>query len=378
MNDIKCDIILPVCDQFKFTKDCIDSIVSNTLVSYRIIVINNGKNKDTEAYLAEMKRKLADRLLLVQNETNVGWVKALNQGICISSAPFLCFQNDDTVVTRGWLKKMIRILEENEDIGLVNPSWEGRPKHMSIEAYGALVEKRYAGRYIETDWARGFSVVFKREVVDRIGNVDEIFGLAYFDDVDFSVRAIQAGFLVALAIDTYVYHHRNVTFFEVLKGKKWNELHEKNKHIYYRRWGRPLKIAVILDKPSCENKESLNRIRQTIFYLARRQHHIVLWAPPSAKNEFQHTNIKFKSYIQPFLQFLPVLELYANCRKKAEKRYSAIFSFDHKFGQFIRSVPSMNKMPIYIKAPNEDFNAFVRKEVDVIKEKTKELERDEL
>ncbi len=173
MTDVKCDIILPVCDQFEFTKNCIESIITNTLDSYRLIVINNGRNERTAAYLAEIGKKLGDRLVVIQNPANLGWVKALNQGIAVSKAPYLCFQNDDTVVTAGWLTRMINILEQDGKIGIVNPSWEGRPSHVSIEKYGKMLESKYHGKFIERDWARGFGVVLKRKVVDRIGNIDE-------------------------------------------------------------------------------------------------------------------------------------------------------------------------------------------------------------
>src|SRR3989338_2585450 len=143
MNGMKCDIILPVCDQFEFTRNCIESIIENTDTPYRIIVINNGKNEDTKAYLIKIKEKLSDRIFIVKNDYNVGWVRALNQGIKISDAPFLCFQNDDTVVTKGWLRKMIGILQDNPRIGIVNPSWEGRANYMSIDAYGKLLEGKY-------------------------------------------------------------------------------------------------------------------------------------------------------------------------------------------------------------------------------------------
>ncbi len=367
----RCDIILPVCDQFQFTRNCIDSIAANTDTPYRIIVINNGKNEETKAYLSGMKNRLGDRLVIVQNQTNIGWVKALNRGIAIADAPFLCFQNDDTVVTRGWLRKMIKILESGDKIGLANPVWEGRPKRMSIDDYGALIEARSSGRYIETDWARGFSVVFKKEVVDRIGNVDEIYGLAYFDDVDFSVRAIRAGFLVVLALDTYVYHHRNVTFFEVLKGKKWNELHEKNKLIFYGKWGRPLRIAMILDKYTCKDDSALKRVIETAFYLARKQNHIDIWSPRDIRSEFCHTNLDIRSCNAISMGASAFFNLCANARKKEGKRYSGAFSFDRRLGKFLDGNGLLKDIPVYTREAGKDFNELIRNEVDAMQERTR-------
>ncbi|GAI94267.1 unnamed protein product, partial [marine sediment metagenome] len=236
MPEMKCDIILPVCDQYKFTKKCIESIIRNTDTPYRLIIINNGKNPDTKMFLENLSRQRRDPVELhqeklhtgknnknveftvVNNDHNIGWVKALNKGIELSTAPYICFQNDDTVVTHGWLRKMINILKLQENFGMINPIWEERPKNLSIDRYNAILERKNKKRFIETDWCRGFSAVFKRAVIEKIGKVDEVYGLAYFDDVDYSVTAIDAGFLALRALDTYVYHHRNVTFFEVLKG----------------------------------------------------------------------------------------------------------------------------------------------------------------
>lgn len=372
MTDVKCDIILPVCGQHQFTKNCIDSVIANTTaVSYRLIVVNNGKNNDTEKYLAAAKARLGEALYIIRNEKNIGWVKALNQGIAISTAPFLCFQNDDTIVTRNWLNRMISVLESDEGIGLVNPVWEGRPRHIPIDAYGDILARKYNGEYIETDWARGFSVVLKREVVKRTGNIDEAYGLAYFDDVDFSVRAINAGFLVVRALDTYVYHHRNATFFQVLKGNRWNELHEKNKRLYYNKWGRPLKVGIILDAICCKDREALKGIKDTVYYLARRQHHIDMWSPCDISKEFSHTNVNLKSS-NPFLYWPMVSShLYMNRRKGEGKRYNAVFIFDGRLGNALRRNGLFDGMPIYVNVAHAEFNAFIKNHVDSLKEDTK-------
>ncbi|MGB2706244.1 MAG: glycosyltransferase family 2 protein [Candidatus Omnitrophota bacterium] len=349
-SDMKCDIILPICDQYEFTKKCIESILKNTDSPFRLIVINNGKNPGTKKLLDELERDRSVETTIVTNNRNIGWVKALNKGIELSRAPYMCFQNDDTVVTRGWLRKMINILQSRPNFGMINPTWEGRPAGASIDGFNAALERRGKGRFIETDWCRGFSAVIKRAVIEKIGKVDEIYGLAYFDDVDYSVRAIETGFLALKALDTYVYHHRNVTFFEVLKGEKWNELHEKNKLIYYKRWGKPLKIVIILDKKACRDRAALDRIEETAFYLARKQHHIDIWSPRNLHGKFRHTNIKLKVYNDLLLKVLVPFDLYINRNKKPCKRYNAVFK----------------------NTQDASFPAFAKETVNRIKEKTKE------
>lgn len=349
---MKCDIILPVCDQYEFTKKCIDSILENTDTPYRLIIINNGKSPNTKRLLDELDRNEDAETTIVHNGHNVGWVKALNKGIELSRAPYVCFQNDDTVVTRGWLKKMIDILKSQDNFGMINPTWEGRSPSLSIEGYNALLEKNNR-KFIITDWCRGFSVVIKRAVIEKIGKVDEIYGLAYFDDVDYSVRAIEAGFLALRALNTYVYHKRNVTFFEILKGKKWNELHERNKLIYYKKWGRPLKVVVVLNNKICKDQNALDRVEDTVLYLAGKQHRIDIWSPQKLEDRFQHTNIRLKVHHPLLLNLFVSLDQYVNRKKRIEKRYNAVFDYSRQ-------------------TQYEDFNRFIKETIDRAKEKTKE------
>ncbi len=350
-SSTKCDIILPVCDQYEFTKKCVENILKNADTQHRLIIINNGRNPETRNFLEELSRNKDVETTIVHNDRNIGWVKALNQGIELSLAPYVCFQNSDTIVTPGWLRKMIDILQSQENFGMINPTWEGRPRDMEIDRYGSMLEKLNSKLYIETDWCRGFSTVIKRAVIEKIGKVDERYGLGYLDDVDYSIRAIEAGFSCIRALDTYVYHEGNVTANKVL-GDKWDELHERNKLIRRKKWGDPLKIVIILNRKVCRRSDILNRVEDIVFYLAREQHHIDIWSPRKFNNKFRHTNVKLKVY-PLLLKFFVSFDLYTNKKKKPEKRYDAVFNYDHK---------------------HSNFNEFIKETADKMKEKTKSNE----
>jgi GT2 family glycosyltransferase len=347
-NPAKCDIILPVYGQYEVTKKCVESILKNTSYPYRLIVVNNGADAETRNFLEELSKNKNIEATIVQNSRNVGWVKALNQGIGLSDAPYVCFQNNDTIVTRLWLGKMIDILRSQENFGMICPTCEGRPEHLSIDGYNKVLERSRA-RFVETDWCRGFSVVIKREVIEKIGPVDERYGLGYHDDVDYSIRAIEAGYLPVKALNTYVYHKRNVTAHKIL-GNRWNKAHDRNELICHKKWGRPLKIAVILNDKVCKKRDTMNIIEKTAFDLARKQHHIDLWSPQKLNDRFRHTNIKMKVYHPVVLRPALALGLYMNRRKRPEKRYNAVFN-----------------------AGEGSFNGLAIKKIDDMKEKTKEL-----
>ena len=117
-----CDIVITVWNNFELTKSCIDSIIKNTDADYRLIIIDNASNDETKKYLEQFKDKEGARVLLIRNENNLGFIKAVNQGMKLSGAPYICLINNDTIVTKGWLAEMIRVAEGSPRIGLINPS----------------------------------------------------------------------------------------------------------------------------------------------------------------------------------------------------------------------------------------------------------------
>src|SRR3989338_1707235 len=106
-----CDIVIPVWNQPTFTKECIESIVKNTDVDYRLIIIDNASGEETKSYLESLKEQRGLKLLLIRNENNLGFLKAANQGMRLSDAQYICLINNDTLVTDGWLSEMIEVAQ---------------------------------------------------------------------------------------------------------------------------------------------------------------------------------------------------------------------------------------------------------------------------
>ena len=110
MQKSSCDIIMPVWNELDTTKECIDSIVKHTHYPYRLVIIDNGSDIPTQDYLRELKSRKDINLELIRNEENLGFVKAVNQGIRFSDASYICIMNNDTIATDGWLEEMVSII----------------------------------------------------------------------------------------------------------------------------------------------------------------------------------------------------------------------------------------------------------------------------
>ncbi len=264
---MKCDIIIPVWNQLTFTKDCINSILKNTEgMDYQLIVIDNASDDHTKKYLEELKNIGNPKVTLVRNDKNLGFVKAANQGIGVSHAPYICILNNDTLVMKGCLKEMIRIADMDRDIGIVNPSSNNlgqKPaKGQPVEFYAESLRNE-SGKFVELGAAIGFCMLIKREVIEKVGTFDEIYGMGNFEDTDFSRRAVKEGYRPVRACGAYVYHRESSSFN---KMKAFENDFKRNKEIYEFRWGKPKRIAYVLD--SYDNN-ILKRLKMESIRLAR-------------------------------------------------------------------------------------------------------------
>lgn len=262
----ECDVIIPVWNQLAYTKDCIESIIKNTDSSYRIIIVDNASDDETKQYLEGLNKTQNPQIMLLRNEENLGFVKAVNRGIDASNAHYLCILNNDTLVAKNWLRIMIDIANRDKWIGVVNPSSNNLGQRPSdgepIELYAEKLKKDIL-EFAELGSAIGFCMLIKREVIDRIGKFDEIYGMGNFEDTDFSRKAIKAGYKCVRACGAYVYHRESASFSKV---KTFNEDFKRNKEIYEFRWGRPKRVAYVLDS---YDANVLERLRAESMKLAR-------------------------------------------------------------------------------------------------------------
>jgi GT2 family glycosyltransferase len=319
-----CDIIIPVYNRLDLTKKCLESICANTDSQFHLILIDNNSDLETRSYLEEFASKHQNSVL-VRNEENTGWVKAVNQGMGLSKSPYLLLMNNDTAVrTDGWLLKLINVAEISPDIGLVNPHFQ------------AKVEFFPDRPFIETDFCRGYCMLIKRSVADRIGLLDEAYGLGYYDDDDYSVRAIRAGFRCVRANDVFVEHVGDSTFSDILKDEKRRALHEANKQLFYSKWGKRLRLLFVLTripdrKAACD----------LFFALARKQHIVYLW---NAAKPLRLEHINIREHRLSGLSCISLLaDLLLNVFKKKTKRYNKIFMDTRDAGRVIRLVDSAAK-----------------------------------
>ncbi|MDD5428198.1 MAG: glycosyltransferase family 2 protein [Candidatus Omnitrophica bacterium] len=335
---MNCDIIIPVWNQLNYTKECIESVFKNTPgVDYKLIVIDNASGDETKNYLANLMKNFPRYVSVIRNETNLGFIKAANQGIAASRAPYVCILNNDTLAMKNWLKEMIAIAESANDIGLVNPSSNNLGQKPAagepLGTYAAKIAER-RGEFIELGAAIGFCMLIKRKVIEKIGVLDEIYGMGNFDDTDLSRRAVQAGYRCVRACGAYVYHRESASFGKV---KTFDDDFRRNKEIFEFRWGKPKRIAYILDTV---DTNTLKKINGDSMELARGGNWIWYFVKDPIVTP-RHSNIIVKYFPGGWFYIKAVFNIL-----KKKKKFSRIMVEEENAGKFLAKLSFIHKAEI--------------------------------
>jgi hypothetical protein len=284
--------------------------------------------------------------LLIRNERNAGFVKAANQGMAVSDAPYVCLMNNDTVATEGWLDEMVSVMRARPDIGVINPSsnTSGQfPGGMTIDDY-ALSLKALRGQVQELYTCRGFCMLVRRAVIDRVGLLDEAYSVGYFEENDYCRRALKAGFASARAKGAYVYHKESVSFSAL--GDK-DEIFKGNEKIFLGRWGRSVRVGFLLN-----GELPAGRVDDIAAGVARSGHQITVFTKTGLEWPVgvDHFDIRRVGVSRIF--FLPV-SVYKVLKRRKKKPVEVLITDDPAVGALLRAVGPLHGADVLLR-PSKD------------------------
>ncbi|MEJ7592629.1 MAG: glycosyltransferase [Planctomycetaceae bacterium] len=230
-------IVIVTFNQLWATRQCVDSILMRTDEDIELIFVDNGSTDGTPDYLQSIP---GARVIL--NSHNRGFAPAVNQGLQIANGQHLLLLNNDCIVTTGWLDGLLEALHDDPANGLIGPVSNNVSGEQQIPAtYSDLTsldgfawDCRSNRELTVIDRLVGFCLMFRREVMERIGILDERFEVGCFEDDDFCCRAQRAGFNAVIARHVFVHHYGSATFKG--SGLDFGEIMRKNERRYREKW----------------------------------------------------------------------------------------------------------------------------------------------
>lgn len=202
-----------------FLSACLDSVIKHTLgISYELIVVDNGSTDGTQALLSERYPQVR----LIENQTNLGFSKPMNQAYAVSHGDFILVLNPDTLINDDCFSTQVAYLRDHPEAGVSIPkvhnadgsfqaqSRRGEARPAAVFGYflglGKLFPKSKALNAYLMSWlpedeiaevkaVSGSCMFIRRECWEQVGGFDEAF-FAYQEDSDLCERARAKGWKI--------------------------------------------------------------------------------------------------------------------------------------------------------------------------------------
>jgi len=248
-NNLKVSIIIVTWNGAKHILNCLESVQKSTYTDYEIIVVDNGSKDGT----LDLIRKKFSNIKLILNNKNLGFTGGNNIGIRAAQGEIIFLLNDDTIIHPDLIKILVQEIEKSPKIGIVGPKIYFMDKPNKIWFAGGKIDwlrgnTLHLGRDLtdrelsndskkEVDFITGCALMIKKEVIKKIGLLDNTF-FAFYEDADWCQKAKKAGYQIIYFPFGGVWHIKSATastpFIDNIKNK------------YFKIFSRYLKFSVFL------------------------------------------------------------------------------------------------------------------------------------
>ena len=254
----------------KLTLSCIESIVGEgSKLKKEVVVVDNNSSDDSVKAIEESIKSIthlmgsghaSTRGFLIKNEENLGFAKAVNQGIKKAKGKHILLLNSDCKVKKGALGKLLEFAKNTEDAGVVgakllNPNGSVQKSCYNFPTLAKAIGQYWLKKNVlldkfvpdgskpqEVDAVVGAAFLITPEARKLVGLLDERYFM-YFEDIDYCRRVKRASLKVYYLPSAQVIHAHGASpepeqvRFRVngtKKGRetKWNYLKTSSK-IYH-------------------------------------------------------------------------------------------------------------------------------------------------
>ncbi len=228
-------LIVCIHNGYKDVVECLNSIQENWDDEglTELILVDDFSDEETADYVKNFSNQFSAATLVRLSEQHF-YTRAANAGLRLSTGDLTTLLNSDTIVTAGWARKIRNVFEHDPNVGIAGPlsnaastqsvpnvkSKDGQtainqlPEGMSVARFATALDHLASGLTVPyVPLIHGFCYTIHRKVIDTIGYLDEKnFPTGYGEENDYSFRADDAGFALAVALNSFVYHAKSKSY----------------------------------------------------------------------------------------------------------------------------------------------------------------------
>ncbi len=213
-------VIIPNYNGQRWLPQLLDSLAVQAERRFQVVVVDDASTDDSVAYLQTCRPGVA----VIQNDRNLGFAASCNRGIKAVETPYVALLNNDTRVAPAWLSEGLAPFDEPDVGSVASLTLLAEPPHLIDTAgdlysvAGGAVKRNHLlpastaeGLTPDCFAASGVSAFYRREVLIKVGGLDERFE-SYYEDVDLGFRLAWAGYRCVFAVRSVCYHHLSSSY----------------------------------------------------------------------------------------------------------------------------------------------------------------------
>lgn len=252
MNDLDLSIIIVFHNEINEIKEVIDCLEKQEFTKFEIIVIDNNSTKENQLLLEEyMKNYPGTNVRYIKSKYNLFYAGGNNKGLKLANGRYVCLLNPDVWFGPDFLGSAMEFFKSPfyPDIfapkmnffSAKNRIWYAGAKIKPISYYFSKhlgffeIDHSQYDKIFQTDYANGACLFIKRDVLEKIGFLDDILFI-YVEEVDLNVRAKNAGFKILYNGTIKIYHKVKLVTQETRLGNRDSlyqmYLYNRNKIIF--------------------------------------------------------------------------------------------------------------------------------------------------
>ncbi len=208
-------IIVQAYNRIDKTKRCIESLLKYTSdVDFELWLIDSGTTDGTFEYFKSVPYEKKNILRLSENKGAPYPFSYMDMSML---CPYVCYVANDLVLTKGWLRNLLTVIESDKRIGMVCPLSSNasnfQDPHLEFSDYEDMQKKAEEFNVSNpVKWEERIRLVtlgplFRKECLYAVGFPFFDVGFTHnFGDDDLSFRVRRAGYKTILAGDTWIHH----------------------------------------------------------------------------------------------------------------------------------------------------------------------------
>ncbi|MCX6750917.1 MAG: glycosyltransferase family 2 protein [Candidatus Pacearchaeota archaeon] len=241
MKNPKVAIVVATYNQEELLVDCLKSLEKTKYSNYKIFFVDDtGKNIG-----GRIKKRFNVELITTKGSSGQSrvWNEGIKRALGWNFDYVLLIDDDTEFVNKNWLSELVKVGESDKRIGLIGCKLiyaDGSMQHVGgyIRGWRITRESNYPNKVFEVDHVMGCFMLIKREVIDKIGLVDEIYTPYLLEETDYCIKIKKNRFKIVTVPYVEVIHKKSKTINTQTNSKKMF-VRFKNDIIFSRRHLKP-------------------------------------------------------------------------------------------------------------------------------------------